>query len=415
MARACSSTVALLVRLFGRGALATSTTTSPPATTTSRWPPAPLCPLPGCSKPQRLPVTNQRQTISVGGRPGGTSSTPPRPPRPAPRPAPAAAGRRCAHPEAARGRLPRPVRRRGHRFDDHHVRITRAEGRLRGRLPPGHRHPGRSGTPRPPPTPIPILESVTAMLTELEAAEPRIDTSRVYASGLSDGSFMVSLTGLHHVEPVRGGGHRVRTGTPKPCRPARRAPVIAFNGMACTHLFFNGGAGTGTSTGRWATRFVVVVDAKRDRRPGRGSGPTGRGSAATVKAWAIKDGRNPHATDTRTSSQIIRRTYRCRSTRCRVLHHHRRGPCVARQQVQPGDQLHHRLHHLPISTPRRDLGLLPALPALSTAADHGVDAGPAWLEPRWYCVIDAIDGLVHAGSMGGAPRGHRRLPGRPAP
>ena len=39
-----------------------------------------------------------------------------------------------------------------------------------------------------------------------------------------------------------------------------------------------------------------------------GSGP---GFPATVEAWAIRDGCDPHATDTKPSSRIILRTYRC--------------------------------------------------------------------------------------------------------
>jgi polyhydroxybutyrate depolymerase len=146
------------------------------------------------------------------------------------------------------------------------------------------------------------------MLSQLEA-QLCIDTSRVYASGLSDGSFMVSLLACTMSSRFAAVAAVSGLVLPKPCRPTRRVPVLAFNGTADPILFFNGGVGTGTlnralghggpTSSSTSTTAPVHVNLN------------GPGFPATVKAWARKDGCNPHATDTRTSSQIILRTYRC--------------------------------------------------------------------------------------------------------
>jgi polyhydroxybutyrate depolymerase len=155
----------------------------------------------------------------------------------------------------------------------------------------------------------PDLQFVTAMLTQLESTQC-IDTSRVYASGFSDGSFMVSQlactmsTKFAAIAAVSG------LQLPRPCQTKRRVPIITFHGTADPILFFNGGVGTATlnqllGRGSSASGSSSTTTTTQPARL------NGAGYPATVKAWAEKDGCSPTATDTRISSQIILRSYRC--------------------------------------------------------------------------------------------------------
>ncbi len=152
------------------------------------------------------------------------------------------------------------------------------------------------------------LDYVTALLTQVESTQC-IDTSRVYASGLSDGSFMVSLLACTMSDKFAAIAAVSGLQLPRPCHTTRRVPILAFHGTADPILYFNGGIGTGT------------LDKILGHGASAGSSTTtttlpkanlhGAGYPATVQAWAVKDGCNPHATDTRKSSQVILRTYRC--------------------------------------------------------------------------------------------------------
>ena len=90
----------------------------------------------------------------------------------------------------------------------------------------------------------PDLEFVTALLKQVESSEC-IDTSRVYASGFSDGSFMVSLLACTMSNTFAAIGAVSGLQLPKPCRTTRRVPIITFHGTADPILYFNGGIGTG--------------------------------------------------------------------------------------------------------------------------------------------------------------------------
>ena len=159
-------------------------------------------------------------------------------------------------------------------------------------------------TDRPPHNPD--LAFVSAMLNQLESTQC-IDMSRVYASGLSDGSFMVSLVACTMSGRFAAIGAVSGLQLPKPCPTTRRVPVIAFHGTADPILYFNGGIGTATL----------------NRILGGGSGSSstttttppvklhGAGYPATVQAWAVKDGCNPRSSDIRLASQIILRSYAC--------------------------------------------------------------------------------------------------------
>jgi polyhydroxybutyrate depolymerase len=154
----------------------------------------------------------------------------------------------------------------------------------------------------------PDLQFVSALLDQIESTQC-IDTSRVYASGFSDGSFMVSLLACTMSNQFAAIAAVSGLQLQKPCKTTRRVPILAFHGTADPILFFNGGLGTATlnkvlgkapppsaSTTTTTTQPVKLH---------------GAGYPATVQAWAVKDGCDPNSTDTKLSSQVIRRTYQC--------------------------------------------------------------------------------------------------------
>jgi polyhydroxybutyrate depolymerase len=154
----------------------------------------------------------------------------------------------------------------------------------------------------------PDLQFVTAMLDHIESTQC-IDTSRVYASGFSDGSFMVSLLACTMSNRFAAIAAVSGLQLDKPCPTTRRVPILAFHGTADPILFFNGGIGTATLNkvlGKAPPTSASTTTTTT--QPVKLHGP---GYPATVQAWAVKDGRNPDSTDTRLSSQVIRRTYRC--------------------------------------------------------------------------------------------------------
>jgi polyhydroxybutyrate depolymerase len=156
--------------------------------------------------------------------------------------------------------------------------------------------------------PNPDLAFMTALLDHLESTLC-IDTSRVYASGFSDGSLFDSLLACTMADRFAAVAAVSGLQAPTPCRPARHIPILAINGTADPILYFNGGVGTatlnhllgrgGTSSGTTTTTAPVVVHLH------------GSGFPATVQKWAVKDGCDTRSTDTRIASQVILRRYAC--------------------------------------------------------------------------------------------------------
>jgi polyhydroxybutyrate depolymerase len=158
----------------------------------------------------------------------------------------------------------------------------------------------------------PDLEFVTALLAQVESTQC-IDTSRVYASGFSDGSYMVSLLACTMSTHFAAIGAVSGLLLDKPCHTARHVPIITFHGTADPILYFNGGIGTallhsllggGGSTAPSSTTTTTTQPAKLH----------GPGVPATVQSWAVKDGCSPKSTDRKVSSQVILRTYKCPAT-----------------------------------------------------------------------------------------------------
>jgi polyhydroxybutyrate depolymerase len=147
----------------------------------------------------------------------------------------------------------------------------------------------------------PDLAFTDAVLDQLES-ELCIDTSRVYAAGLSNGAFMASAVACTRPErfaaiaPVAGVMHV------DPCDPGRPVPVMAFHGTADPILLFNGGIGdlAGPLSGRTPTTGAVP--------PPDLEGP---GYPEAVREWARTNGCGPTPTETRVTDAVLHRVYAC--------------------------------------------------------------------------------------------------------
>jgi polyhydroxybutyrate depolymerase len=155
--------------------------------------------------------------------------------------------------------------------------------------------------------PNPDLDFLTAMLNQVEASQC-IDTSRVYASGFSDGAFMVSTVACtmsgRFAAIAAVSGLQLQS----PCHTTRPVPILTFHGTADPILFFNGGIGIGTLNRALGQGGSGGSSTTTTTQPAK---LHGSGYPATVRAWAVKDGCNPRSTDTKVASQIILRTYTC--------------------------------------------------------------------------------------------------------
>jgi polyhydroxybutyrate depolymerase len=156
----------------------------------------------------------------------------------------------------------------------------------------------------------PDLRFVSALLNQLES-NLCIDTSRVYASGLSDGAFMVSLLACTMSGKFAGIAAVSGLQAPTPCSTHRRVPIIAFHGTADPILFFNGGIGTATLhkiLGRGAGPTGPAPTTSTTTRPVDLHGP---GYPAAVRNWAVWDDCDPRSSDSRVAGEVILRSYRC--------------------------------------------------------------------------------------------------------
>jgi polyhydroxybutyrate depolymerase len=258
----------------------------------------------GCQSPQPPSVTNQRQDIEVGGTPRWYLLTTPAPATPSPTKAT----------KATKAPAPRPLV-----VDIHGLAegaVIHAQTSQFGVL--GQKDgfvvvfPNGTGSPVQWNTstranPNPDLDFLTAMLNQVEASQC-IDTSRVYASGFSDGAFMVSTVACtmsgRFAAIAAVSGLQLQS----PCHTTRRVPILTFHGTADPILFFNGGIGIGTLNRALGQGGSGGSSTTTTTQPAK---LHGSGYPATVRAWAVKDGCSPRSTDTKVASQIILRTYTC--------------------------------------------------------------------------------------------------------
>lgn len=278
---------------------------APPAVVTTPTATASGAPIPsrGCQNPQPPSVTNQRQDIEVDGAARWYLLTTPPPTTPSP----------TAAIRAAKAPAPRPLVVDIHGLAEGaviHAQTSRfgVLGQKDGFVvvfPNGTGSPVRWNTSTGA-KPNPDLDFLAAMLDQVESSQC-IDTSRLYASGFSDGAFMVSTVACTMSSRFAAIAAVSGLQLPTPCHTKRRVPILAFHGTADPILYFNGGVGIGTLN-RALGRGESGGSPTTTTQPAKLHGP---GYPATVQAWAVKDGCNPRSTDTKVASQIILRTYRC--------------------------------------------------------------------------------------------------------
>ncbi|MFN8018446.1 MAG: prolyl oligopeptidase family serine peptidase [Acidimicrobiales bacterium] len=150
----------------------------------------------------------------------------------------------------------------------------------------------------------PDLQFTAAMLDQLEA-NLCVDTSRVYATGLSNGAFISSAVGcamsdrFAAIAPVAG---LLR---PLPCTTSHPMPVLTFHGTADPILLFNGGVGD--RLGEIMSKGIDGIDANAGQLPE--ADLDGPGYPANAKDWAIQNGCDGTYTDTKLTKTVTHRVY----------------------------------------------------------------------------------------------------------
>lgn len=148
------------------------------------------------------------------------------------------------------------------------------------------------------------LEFVGKLLDSIEGAHC-VDTSRVYATGLSDGALFSSLLACTMADRFAAVAPVAGLAKPGDCHPSRPIPMLTFHGTADPILLFNGGVGDALNQ---------ALGGKSDIKTTATTVPTdlhGTGYPAAAAAWAAEDGCGAKATDTRVARDLIKRTYRC--------------------------------------------------------------------------------------------------------
>jgi polyhydroxybutyrate depolymerase len=130
-----------------------------------------------------------------------------------------------------------------------------------------------------------------------------VDTSRTYATGLSNGAFMSSVLACTRSEtfaavaPVAGVVH------PPDCAPDRPVPLLGLHGTADPLLPFNGSVSAGALAGIESGGGVTTTappPADLD----------GAGYPASTAQWASANGCRDH-TDDRIADSVVRRVWDC--------------------------------------------------------------------------------------------------------
>ncbi len=139
----------------------------------------------------------------------------------------------------------------------------------------------------------PDLAFVTALLDQVEATQC-IDTSRVYASGFSDGAYMASALACSLSDRITAIGAVSGLQLPTECSTVRPVPIITFHGTADPILPFTGGTGS-------ANLSQLLDDTEATPTP----------IPTVVREWATRDGCATRSVDTEVANQVIEHNYRC--------------------------------------------------------------------------------------------------------
>lgn len=145
------------------------------------------------------------------------------------------------------------------------------------------------------------LVYVDAVLDQLEA-QHCIDTSRVYATGLSNGAFMSSTLGCTMADRFAAIAPVAGLTFPEGCDPGRPMPVLTFHGTADPILGFNGGVDLSSVEGG---------DGPAEPKPPADASYEAEGYPANARDWAEVDGCDPEPTDTDLTETVVHRVWTC--------------------------------------------------------------------------------------------------------
>jgi polyhydroxybutyrate depolymerase len=151
------------------------------------------------------------------------------------------------------------------------------------------------------------LAFVGALLDEVEAARC-IDTSRVYATGLSNGAMMSSTVACAMTDRFAAIAPVAGIAMPEGCDPSRPIPILAFHGTADPILLFNGGVGTGVLNSALGGGDPAAASTTTTMPPADLDGP---GYPETVRDWAAFNGCEESFTDEDVSDTVLLRSYDC--------------------------------------------------------------------------------------------------------
>lgn len=172
-------------------------------------------------------------------------------------------------------------------------------------FPHGQGEPVRWDVDAPPP-PNDDLAFVDGILDTL-GDDLCVDTSRVYATGLSFGAIMTSFLACERADTFAAVAPVAGITRSDDCSPARPLPVVTFHGTDDRILLFNGGVGDvpgltdspDDATGETTTTTTPEPDLD------------GPGYPATVASWAEANGCDPEPSDTTLSDEVVHRAYTC--------------------------------------------------------------------------------------------------------
>jgi polyhydroxybutyrate depolymerase len=146
------------------------------------------------------------------------------------------------------------------------------------------------------------LVFVDALLDQLEA-DLCLDTSRVYATGLSNGALLSSAIACTMADRVTAIAPVAGVVVPHGCAPSRPVPVLAFHGTDDPILLFNGGVGDRLGQ--------VLGGGSGDAEPLPAAVLDGEGYPASAAEWAALDGCEPAFVDADRTPSVIERSWPC--------------------------------------------------------------------------------------------------------
>lgn len=132
-----------------------------------------------------------------------------------------------------------------------------------------------------------------------------IDTSRVYATGLSNGAMFTSFLICERSEVLAAAAPVAGVTDSESCTGAEPVPLLAIHGTADPILLFNGGVDIG------ALQALTDGDAEHPTTPKPPADLDGEGYPAAVRAFAARNGCEPEPSDSQLSAEVIHRTYEC--------------------------------------------------------------------------------------------------------